>query len=339
MKRTRIGILIGLLLILVAAGLVVNAPGLGQRVLVELDLATPAAQGYVVSGFLEAPTTRLAFAQAGRVAELLVEEGQWVSAGDALARLEGAALEAQRNAAQAKLQAAQARLKGLQELPRAEDLALARAAEEEAQTAYDAAQARLARLEQQAPAAAEAELAQARAELEAARAGLEAAQAARREVQGGAGEATLAAAQAAVAQAAAELQAAQAQVDRLELWAPMDGLLLTWSVRRGELVLPGWPVGELADLHTLRARVYLPEAELGRAAVGDQVWLMVDGMPEREFSGRVQRIATEAEFTPRNVQTPEERTILAYEVIIQVPNPQALLKPGLPVDVRFGGGQ
>lgn len=100
--------------------------------------------------------------------------------------------------------------------------------------------------------------------------------------------------------------------------------------------MSGWPVAAVADLDQLEVSVYVPEADLGWANVGDPVQVKVDAYPERTFQGLVIYISDQAEFTPRNVQTPEERVILVYEVRILVLNLGGDLKPGLPADVTFG---
>jgi hypothetical protein len=105
----------------------------------------------------------------------------------------------------------------------------------------------------------------------------------------------------------------------------------------GELTLPGQSIVAIANLDILELSVYLPEAELGWASLGDEVQLFIDAYPDREFKGVVIFIADQPEFTPRNVQTPEERVILVYEIRIQVSNLDGALKPGLPAEVTFGG--
>ncbi len=143
-------------------------------------------------------------------------------------------------------------------------------------------------------------------------------------------------ARAAVDAAAAELAQFEDRISRAEIRSPIDGVLLERIFLPGELVMPGWPVATVADLSQLEVSVYLPEADLGWANVGDLVQVRVDAYPERNFPGLIIHISDQAEFTPRNVQTPEERVILVYKVRVLVPNPGRALKPGLPADVTFG---
>ena len=146
-----------------------------------------------------------------------------------------------------------------------------------------------------------------------------------------------------IAAAEANLRRAQAAYDRLAanrrfytLTAPMDGRVLTLNVHPGEVALPGVPLLDIADTSRLRLTIYVPEADLGRVRLGQDVLITVDAFPERPFHGQVVHIAEEAEFTPKNVQTREERTTLVYAVEVEVPNEQGLLKPGMPADAVLG---
>jgi len=83
-------------------------------------------------------------------------------------------------------------------------------------------------------------------------------------------------------------------------------------------------------------RAYVPETEVGRLKVGDVAKLRVDAFPDRVFTGRLTEIGSEAEYTPRNVQTKKERVNLVFRIKIQIDNPQGILKPGLPADADVG---
>jgi multidrug resistance efflux pump len=104
---------------------------------------------------------------------------------------------------------------------------------------------------------------------------------------------------------------------------------------RGEYVAPGTPILTVADPTDLKLTLYVREADLGRVSVGQQVGLHVDAFPGRVFSGIVTSIADRAEFTPRNVQTQQDRQNLVFAVTVRVPNPDGALKAGLPVDATF----
>jgi HlyD family secretion protein len=135
----------------------------------------------------------------------------------------------------------------------------------------------------------------------------------------------------------AERQLLEVQLERLTLRAPLTGVVLKRLARQGEVVAAGAPVLTVARLDELTLTVYVPEAELGRVAVGQSVEARADAFPDRAFAGQVQSIASRAEFTPRNVQTARDRRKLVFAVKVRLPNPGGELKPGLPVDVTFVG--
>ena len=101
--------------------------------------------------------------------------------------------------------------------------------------------------------------------------------------------------------------------------------------------MPGGMLLSLADLSKLYITVYVSENRLGQVALGEMVLLSVDSYPERTFEGKIVHIADRAQYTPINVSTKEERVNTVYGVKISVPNPDGLLKPGMPGDVVFVG--
>jgi HlyD family secretion protein len=133
----------------------------------------------------------------------------------------------------------------------------------------------------------------------------------------------------------AQRQLTQAQMARLELTAPLTGVVQKQLAHRGEHVGAGTPILTLADPTDLKLTLYVLEGDLGRVAVGQPVSIRVDAFPDRVFSGTVKSIADRAEFTPRNVQTQKDRQNLVFAVTVRVPNPDGALKAGLPVDATF----
>jgi HlyD family secretion protein len=137
-------------------------------------------------------------------------------------------------------------------------------------------------------------------------------------------------AQVGIAQAA--LEALEVQLDKLTLEAPISGLVLVRPVHVGEVAQPGAPLMTLADLDRLTLTIYVPEDQLGKVQIGQAVSVTVDAYPDRAFPGTVTFIASEAEFTPKNVQTREERVSMVFAVKVQLENPDHALKPGMPAD-------
>ncbi|MFQ6102330.1 MAG: HlyD family secretion protein [Anaerolineae bacterium] len=151
-------------------------------------------------------------------------------------------------------------------------------------------------------------------------------------LRAGATEEEIAIVEAQVEQAQASLQALLVLGDKLTIVAPVSGLVLERSIHEGELAAPGATLLTLGDLDKVTLTVYVPEDKLGQVHIGQQVEVRVDSFPERTFTGTVAAIAHEAEFTPRNVQTQEERVNMVFAVDVDIPNPDHALKPGLPAD-------
>lgn len=253
--------------------------------------------GLFASGTVEAVEVSLSSEISGRVIEVFVEEGDTVSQGETLLRLDDALLQIQREQAQAGLPLAEAAVS-------AANLAL-----ERAQQSYDQLFEFSDDPDEDRLALAEASLDNAEAQLAAAEAGVDAAEA---------------------ALALAELQLAKAEIN-----APIDGVVLYRAVQPGELAVPGAPLMVLSQLESLSITVFLPEDRYGQVNLGDLVEVEVDSFADEIFSATVSRIADEAEFTPRNVQTGEGRRTTVFAIVLQLDDPEGKLKAGMPADVYF----
>ena len=126
--------------------------------------------------------------------------------------------------------------------------------------------------------------------------------------------------------------------DRQTLRSPLDGWVVRTLYELGEQVAPGAPVVVVADWRDLTLKVYLPEDRFGRVALGQPASITVDAYPGEVFPGQVTFIASEAEFTPRNVQTREDRVKSVYAIKLRVPNQNLRLKPGMFSDAVFANG-
>jgi HlyD family secretion protein len=143
-------------------------------------------------------------------------------------------------------------------------------------------------------------------------------------------------AQDAVTQAQANLDLLNAQMDKLEVKAPQDGVILSRNIEPGEFVQPGAEALSMADISSLTITVYVPEDRYGQISLGQNASVSVDSFPGTQFTAQVSFISDQAEFTPRNVQTVEGRSSTVYAVKLKVFDPQGKLKPGMPADVIFG---
>ena len=160
-------------------------------------------------------------------------------------------------------------------------------------------------------------------------------QAALEELEAGPTEEQIAMAKAQVRQAEAAVRLVDAQVAQLTLTAPMEGIVTSRSSQTGETATAGAPLLTIANLDKVTLVIYIPENRVGQVRLGQEVDVQVDSFPERVFAGEIASIAGEAEFTPRNVQTQEERVNLVFAVKVHVPNPNHALKPGMPADATI----
>lgn len=144
----------------------------------------------------------------------------------------------------------------------------------------------------------------------------------------------IAVAEAQVKQAESALALLDVQIDRLKVFAPRSGLITLRAINPGETASAGAALLKLADLNTVTLRVFIPETQIGRVKLGQTARVTVDST-DRIFEGPVTHIADKAEYTPKNVQTQEERVNLVFAVEITLDNPDHLLKPGMPADAEI----
>jgi HlyD family secretion protein len=142
-------------------------------------------------------------------------------------------------------------------------------------------------------------------------------------------------AETAVRQAEANLALLDTQIEKLKVFSPMDGVILTRNVEPGEFVQPGATALAMADLNDITITVYVPEDRYGEIKLGQPAVVTVDSFPSETFNAEVIHIADQAEFTPRNVQTVEGRSATVYAIKLKVDDSQGKLKIGMPADVAF----
>jgi len=273
----------------------------------------------------------------GRIAEMLVREGDRVHKGDLLAKIDSDRLLALSDRAAALVEAQQAVLARMQAGSRPEDISRAHAdlAAVEAQ-AKDAARTahRLQALSSQQLASRE----QADNAATAARAGSERVKAAAqvsRLAELGPRQEDIDAARAQLREAQAQLALAKKELDDASLYAPADGIIRNRILEPGDMASPQRPLYTLAMTDPLWVRAYVSETDLGRVKPGMAAEVTSDSFPGKQYRGWVGYISPTAEFTPQSVQTEELRTQLVYQVRIFVCNPQGELRLGMPASVRI----
>ena len=328
----RLGWTRGALALLVIAALSVAAAWAGRH----LSGGTPAPVS--VTGTIEATQVDVSVKITGRILERLVKEGDKVARGQLLVRLDDSELGADVRRQEAALRSAQATLRDLQKGARQQEIEDARAAVSSAEATRSMTEREFQRNDQlfKQNLIAAQDVDRARQAYEVARAQERSAREKLALILEGSRPDQIDAARWQVTQAESALAQAQSRLREAQVISPIDGVVLRKNLEAGETANPGVPILTLVNPKDVWLRAYVPEPEVGRLKVGDTAILRVDAFPNRVFSGRLIEIGSEAEYTPRNVQTKKERVNLVFRIKIQIDNPEGILKPGLPADADVG---
>ena len=135
-----------------------------------------------------------------------------------------------------------------------------------------------------------------------------------------------------VKQAKANLNFADIQLQHTRLYAPINGVVLVKPKEIGEVVSPGSPVITLGNIEKLWLKAYINETDIGKVKLGQKVAVTTDSFPGKKYQGKIYFISSEAEFTPKNLQTKEDRVKLVYRIKVSLDNPNQELKPGMIAD-------
>lgn len=292
----------------------------------------------LASGTVEATEGQLGFQAGGRIEAIDVREGDRVTAGSELAYLDRAEMRARRDQAEAQVEAARAVLQELERGFRSEEIAQARAALDAAQQRRADARRDLERTRKLLEGGAVSQEAYDKAEvaLEVAQSQYEQAEEQLELLRSGPRRERIAAQQANLRQSEAALRAIDASLANMKIVAPFDGIVTVRHREPGEIVPPGAPVLTVMNPDDRWVRIYVREDRIGAVRLGTPASITTDTYPEKTYEGEVRFIASEAEFTPKNVQTEEERVKLVYAVKVRISGDADLdLKPGMPADVRI----
>src|SRR5581483_7700728 len=317
----------------------------------------------VFSGTIETREIRVGSKAGGRVTGVLVEEGQAVEPDQPLVRFDVAELEAQRSQAEARIAQQRARLERLQHGARPEEVAQARAslaaAEADlgnAQSAFERAQRLRATgdISQQEFDSAKFRLENMRARRDAEKKRLallqngsrpqdvraaqerdRQAQEAERLVRAGPRTEEIADAKAQLAEAQARLEQIKVQLAEGEVKAPSKAIVEAVSVRPGDLVTPNQTIAKLLERDQIWVRIYISEPQLGNIRVGQHAKVKVDTFRDQSFDGVIEQINEQGEFTPRNVQSRDERNHQVFGVKVKIDNREGKLKSGMAADVTL----
>ena len=295
----------------------------------------------VLYGNVDIREVTIGFRVAGRLEKLEVDEGDAVTAGEEVARLDPTPLELEASEARANAASLGRRMDLLQKGYRPELIAQGRATVAEQQAALTEAEHNLSRQEELKGTGAVAARVydDAIATRDQARARLRSAEQNLGQLESGYQRQEVSEGEANHQRALASLAGAEQRLKDTVLTAPSDGVVLTRAAERGAILAAGTPVFTLSLRAPVWAVIYVDEANLGRVAPGQSVLLYTDARAGRPYHGKVGYVSPTAEFTPKNVETPQLRTALVYRARIVVSDPDEALRQGMPVTVHFASGQ
>lgn len=295
-----------------------------------------AAVGY---GAVEATEVRVAPLIGGTILSICCQEGMAVAAGDVLVKIDTTDFELQLQQAQAAVRVAGARERLTRNAARREDLESAAQAVRAAQVQLETAKREQARVETlfQRGAVTPKQVDDARSAVELTTAQLQQGQAMYEKLQAGARSEEIQGALAGRQQTEVAVEMLKTNIARGEVKAPVAGRVLYRLAEPGEVARPGVPLLVLVDLAHPYVDVYLPEPRIGAVNLGGQASVIADAFPDRVYPATVAHVSDQAEFTPKNVQTAEQRSRLVFKVRLNVDNTDVSLKPGMPARAIFDG--
>ncbi|TKI05382.1 secretion protein HlyD [Martelella alba] len=294
-------------------------------------------QPLTLYGNVDIRTVDLAFRVGGRLAQLAVDEGDAIHPGQVLAKLDDAPYRNALQQARANVDNARAKLDLALAGYRNEEIAQVRSQLAQQQAAYDYAERfyQRERMAWEKRAISADQLDDALAARDQAKANLQAASDKLRQYLTGNRPQDIASAKAELAQMEAALAQAQLDLSDTVLTSPSSGTLLTRAQEAGSMLSAGQTVFTLSLTRPVWIRAYIAEDNLTQAVPGSAVDIVTDGLPGKTYHGKIGFVSPTAEFTPKNVETPELRTDLVYRLRIIVTDADDRLRQGMPVTLRF----
>lgn len=293
------------------------------------------------TGTIEAVQVRIASKVGTTVAKIYIDEGDVVMEGDTIAILDRSIFDVQLRQAKAGVDLAQAQLDLLLKGARDEDIRSAEEGLRQAEANLRIAQEDLRRIRNlyESNSVSRKQLDDAEARYTVASAQYISAQQNLEKLRQFSRPEEIRAQRARVDQAKASFDLLEKNIKDSYIVSPVGGVITNKLVERGELVRQGAPVAVVSKLDTVRLMIYLTTVDVGRVRLGQEVDVTIDAYPGKIFNGHITYISPSAEFTPRNIQTKEERVKQVFGVRVEIPNPEGVLKPGLPADavVLVGG--
>ena len=288
-----------------------------------------------LSGTVEAREVDLSFRVSGHIEQLKVDEGDKVAESDIVAQLDPHDFQLLLQQAVATADAARAALDSLKAGARKQEIRVAQADLQKARAQLDFARSEVKRVSSLIPQqlASEQQLEQEQLKYKVADSTVEQARQRLMLLEEGTRQEDIERADKEYAAKMEITAQAQQQLSYTDLVSPVAGMITVRLKEAGEMVIAGQPVLRVAELSRPWVRGYLSETDLGRVHLGQAVKIRVDGLPGKDFNGRLSFISPVAEFTPKTVETRELRVDLVYRIKVDVDNPDGILKIGMPADI------
>ena len=302
-----------------------------------LAACSSASRAIEASGTIEATSVHVSSKSSGEILHLDAREGVTVKEGDVLAVIDHEALDIQLGQARSGVDLAKAQLDLLTNGARAEDLAQAQDALSQARETLRNAQEDFTRTESLYKVNAATKKQRDDAEFRSinAKAQASSAEQALKRLQNFARPEDVKAAVARVDQAVYSARLLEKSIQDCTVRSPTNGIVTEKLVEEGELAAPGTGLYVITDLATVKLTINVPETDLGNIRLGEQARISIDSRPGATYPGTVTYISPVAEFTPRDIQTKDERVKLVYAVRLEISNPKGIFKPGMPADATL----
>ncbi|MHB8124981.1 MAG: HlyD family secretion protein [Desulfitobacteriaceae bacterium] len=311
----------------------------------------PSTTIHTYSGTIEGTQLPVQPELGGRIVDLSVREGQFIKAGDTITKLDDSQAKISLDSAKSQQAQAQAKLNDLLGGTRSEEIRRLQDVLAQVKANIDGLAQNLQFEENNltndqklyaagAISKKDLDVQQnkrdiVKAQYEGAQANANAAQASLDQALAGNTQPTIQAQKAAVDTAAQSVKSAELTLSKLTIKSPINGQVLYQQVQPGQVVNPGTTLVTLINPDDLWVKIYVPEAKLSQVKVGETALVAVDAYPNKKFKGQIQYVSDQSEFTPKNVQTKEERTTIVFAVKISITEGKDLLKSGMPADVTL----
>ncbi|HPA56219.1 MAG TPA: efflux RND transporter periplasmic adaptor subunit [bacterium] len=288
-----------------------------------------------LSGTVESKDVRISSLVGGRITEVNYDEGDEVKKDSIIAKIDCRDYELQLAQAETVISGAKAKLRLIKSGARKEDIASASESNKQAQIALDKANKEYERFEKlfETGSVTEKELDDIKVVRDRAQSQFDQSRHILEKLQNGAQIEEIDSVIASVKQAEASKAILLKKISDCVILSPSDGTVLHRLAEPGEIASPGMAILTLSDISKVRIRAFVPEKELGHIKNGAEVQLFIDTFPKISFSGKIASISTEAEFTPKTIQTADERVKTVYEFKVIAENKDRIFKPGMPVDI------